>query len=158
MQLPQLNINGTDGEALMNEYREAARALGKAIEALEAVTVHGRDYQTLANASSAASDAYREHRERLAKLRTVHGELQALYSDVYAQWDERQAAERRSRSLIQTRKEPGMFPALFVWGILARHGVQEPERARLRSTGDRRRSGRYARTLAPAARRRDRHT
>lgn len=44
MVIPTVHLNGTSGEALFNEYRAAINAVGKAKEALMAITTHGRDY------------------------------------------------------------------------------------------------------------------
>ena len=58
-QLPMVHTNGTSGQALASEYANALRALDDAIETLNSVTVHGRDYYPIGD--RAFCDAQLEH-------------------------------------------------------------------------------------------------
>jgi hypothetical protein len=73
MQFPRIHLNGSSAESLIADYLQAFDAVALAVKALERVDVNGRDYYVIN--SEAASVAMREHRERLAKLRTVRDEL-----------------------------------------------------------------------------------
>jgi len=76
MQLPQLNINGTDRDVLLDDYLRARKALNHAIEALCAAAPHGRDYQTLHAGS--LSLALSEHADRMVALRKVLAEIETI--------------------------------------------------------------------------------
>lgn len=76
MQLPQLNINGTDRNDLIALYLDAKRALERAAEALSSASPHGRDYQT--QAPGAFLQAQREHADRLVAIRRVHAEIETI--------------------------------------------------------------------------------
>lgn len=76
MQLPQININGTDRNDLLQDHLAAMKALRAAIEAVGAISPHGRDYQTLPAGS--ASVAMSEHAGRMVALRTVMAEIETI--------------------------------------------------------------------------------
>lgn len=76
MQLPQINLNGTGGVQLMEQYLLARKAVQDAIEAVAEAAPHGRDYQTLPPGS--AHKAMEEHVDRMNRLRSVHNELEAI--------------------------------------------------------------------------------
>jgi hypothetical protein len=82
MQLPAININGTSKQSLLDQYQRGWGAVNDAISAIQAIEVHGRDYQTIAN-SNAASDAIKEHRERLSMLRKVRDELEKIMEHIH---------------------------------------------------------------------------
>lgn len=88
-QAPVINLNGTSAESLTSEYGEAIFALRAAINAVQNITVHGRDFQT------AADGLYQKARDeqiaRLRKLEEVQAELESLREQVY----EQQLARRR---------------------------------------------------------------
>jgi|TARA_R110000803_G_scaffold45109_3_gene95178 hypothetical protein len=83
IQFPQININGQDGMTLLRQYDTAISAVVTAIEALQAIDVHQRDYQTL------DSDAYyrarKQHRERLWALQAINNGLTAIALDIFKQ-------------------------------------------------------------------------
>lgn len=94
VQFPHIHLNGTDGGVLADEYAEAYRALTVAIEAMQKITVHGRDYYTIQRAPGGrdpTSLAYAEHLERLNRLRDVRNELAAIAMNIAEQNDERLA-------------------------------------------------------------------
>jgi hypothetical protein len=76
MQLPQININGTDARDLLTDYMRAKKALEAAADALSAAWPHGRDYQTLE--PGAHQRASNEHAARLTKVREVLAEIETI--------------------------------------------------------------------------------
>lgn len=44
MPAPTINLNGSRGSDLLKEYENASKALDDACKAIQAITVHGRDY------------------------------------------------------------------------------------------------------------------
>lgn len=78
MQLPQININGTQRSDLLELYFEARLALKNAIDALNAAAPHGRDYQTYPTGDQVFYAAQREHVERILKVRQVLAEIETL--------------------------------------------------------------------------------
>jgi hypothetical protein len=88
MQFPCINLNGTDGGTLADEYMAGIVACDKAIKAVQAITVHGRDYHVF-RSGDATSVAQREHAARLARLLTVRDELTAIALNIAEQNDER---------------------------------------------------------------------
>jgi len=88
-QAPVINLNGTSANSLVEEYKTASHALREAINAVQNITVHGRDFQT------AADGLYQKARDeqiaRLRKLEEVQAELESLREQVY----EQQLARRR---------------------------------------------------------------
>jgi hypothetical protein len=84
---PVINLNGTNGEALLKEYRTAIGAVNTAYIALDNITVHGRDFQTAAPGLYA--QAREEQINRLKALAQIKEELLALYAAVDDQLIER---------------------------------------------------------------------
>lgn len=82
MQLPQININGTERSDLLEDLIAAKRALEHAISALNGCSPHGRDYQTVADGGVAFYAAQREHVERVVKVRQVLAEIETLAEHV----------------------------------------------------------------------------
>ncbi len=82
MQFPRVHMNGTSAASLFAQYETALNAVTAAIEAHQKIECHGRDYYVIS--SEAASIAYREHRERFAKLEQVRQELEDLAVHVSA--------------------------------------------------------------------------
>ena len=76
MQLPVIHMNGTSAEELLAGYQKAARAVELASRALCDASPNGRDYYPAA--PQALEVAVQEHYARLAKLREVATELDAL--------------------------------------------------------------------------------
>lgn len=76
VQFPQVNLNGTSKDALLEQYRRSYRAINAAIESLCEGAPHGRDYQTLP--PGAVQLAIAEHRIRVAKLESVRAEIEAI--------------------------------------------------------------------------------
>jgi hypothetical protein len=85
MQLPQININGTQASDLLELYVEAKRALGYAVTALNAAAPHGRDYvhgATYQESTRIFYEAQREHTARILKVRQVLAEIETLAEHV----------------------------------------------------------------------------
>lgn len=76
MQLPQININGTERSDLLEGYMTARRLLQHAAEALSAASPHGRDYQTCPAGSFYV--AQQEHADRIVKVRQVIAEIETI--------------------------------------------------------------------------------
>jgi hypothetical protein len=85
-----IHLNGTAGEDLHAEYRIAVMAVDVAIQALQAVTVHARDYYP--KGESCYRHAAAEHRIRLTKLQTVYDELTEIQINLGDQLRERRRA------------------------------------------------------------------
>jgi hypothetical protein len=75
MQLPQINLNGSDGMDLASQYQDAANAIEHAINLMGRIP-HGRDYQTLPD--GAFTTARREMLERINPMITAREEMLAL--------------------------------------------------------------------------------
>ncbi len=76
MQLPTININGTDRGELLTRYMHAKEALDAAVEALGEASPHGRDYQT--QEAGALLRAQREHADRMTAIRKVRAEIETI--------------------------------------------------------------------------------
>ena len=74
MQLPIINLNGTDRDDLLKDYLTAKRALEDGLKALSAVWPHGRDYQT----GGDVQQAMREHADRCKVVRQVIAEIDTI--------------------------------------------------------------------------------
>ena len=83
---PVLNLNGTSTTTLLSEYVQAAHAVRQAINAVQNITVHGRDFQTAEPGLYAK--ARDEQVERLRKLESVLDEIQQLQEAVYEQHEQ----------------------------------------------------------------------
>ena len=79
---PTVHLNGTSREALQEQYREAYSKLGETLVALIAAGPNGRDYYP--QGSDVLLIAQREHRERIAKVRSVQDDMLALFESVDA--------------------------------------------------------------------------
>lgn len=87
---PLVHLNGTGRDGLMRGYREAARTLRAAVEALQQTAPHGRDYDChpltpQLGEGAPLKLATEEHRARLQALEGVLFELEQLGRAVYAQ-------------------------------------------------------------------------
>lgn len=75
--LPTIHANGTGRDTLRESYAVAAHAVFKAIKAVEAVELNGRDYYP--QGTNAFPLARTEHEARLAKLAEVRAELLKIF-------------------------------------------------------------------------------
>jgi hypothetical protein len=83
MMIPTIHSNGSGKAALLDELHEAGVALDKAIEAVQQVTVHGRDYYV--QGPAAYTQAREEMDRRLSALRQVQDDLFCMYAALDAQ-------------------------------------------------------------------------
>jgi len=72
---PQININGTSRDDLINPRRDAIDHLMDAVEALKQVTPNGRDYP--GNPDGCAADR-NEHYQRIGSLMAIR---EAIYAE-----------------------------------------------------------------------------
>ena len=83
MQFPVINMNGSNGQELLDQIMAAVNAVRAARVAVGKTIPHGRDYQTLdVNAYSAARD---EHWTRCHTLGNLERELTELADNLYEQ-------------------------------------------------------------------------
>ena len=75
MQMPQINLNGSDGDELAIQYHEAAQAIEKAMRLMSPL-VHGRDWQTLPE--SAFVQARQEMSDAIKLLDGVRTDLEEV--------------------------------------------------------------------------------
>ena len=84
---PTIHLNGSSPERLRDGYRNARRALHKAMEAINEAAPNGRDYYP--QGENAFNVAAKEHYERVARLKETLEELNALEEHVQDQMDAR---------------------------------------------------------------------
>ena len=82
---PVINNNGTSATALLDEHRQALTAIQQAIEAVKAITVHGRDYQAAPIGTYEA--ARNAHITRLEALESIAADTQAITIAIMRQRD-----------------------------------------------------------------------
>lgn len=87
MLLPTIHLNGTDPQTLHDAYSAAYEAVRAATTALDAIPVNARDYYP--QGGRAATDAYREHSERIQQLVTLAENLHQIISHIDAEMDAR---------------------------------------------------------------------
>ena len=92
MRTPTIHTNGSSPEHLLKGLKEAYRAVGIAMRALDEAAPNGRDYYPQGH--NAVEEATREHQFRAVRLRSVREELEELVISVQTQKNER---ERRNR-------------------------------------------------------------
>ena len=83
IQAPQVNLNGTSKESLMEQVRNAADACYNLQAQLADMRPHGRDYQTAPE--GAYQRARSEHDAREAKVQSVLDDLHAIYQQLMMQ-------------------------------------------------------------------------
>jgi hypothetical protein len=77
---PIIHLNGTSYDSLRKEYKEAGAALRNAINAMNQLTVHGRDY-----APDIYPQARAEHVERIRQLEKIYKELASIAMQISRQ-------------------------------------------------------------------------
>ena len=84
--VPTVHLNGTGGQALADEYRHAYEKLIEAVDALRAVTVHGRDYYVNdPKGDDTYANARAQQDERLSAVGQVAREVGAIAAAVQEQ-------------------------------------------------------------------------
>lgn len=76
MEKPSIHLNGTSAESLFKDYLGAYEAVSHALDALQKIPPHGRDYYVQPGDPYPAARA--EHDARLQKLQDVKDDLEAL--------------------------------------------------------------------------------
>jgi hypothetical protein len=90
VRIPTIHLNGTSGEVLRHQHRTAVEALRRAVDAICDAAPNARDYYV--QGDDAGHAARRAHEVRIASLRGVREELEAITRGI-----ETQLEERRSR-------------------------------------------------------------
>jgi hypothetical protein len=81
--VPQIHMNGSGGKHLLEGYRAGIDALSEAIETINAITVHGRDYYTISD--TAIIEAKAQHAEMLQELLSCKQFLKKIILGIYDQ-------------------------------------------------------------------------
>lgn len=92
MMTPTVHLNGTDGNVLRDQYKEAADAVRAAIDAVCDAGPNARDYYV--QGPDAYRAAQREHDARVEHLKRVRLELVALTEGIQDQVDAQEASRR----------------------------------------------------------------
>ena len=79
--LPQVNLNGSSVDYLIEVYTKSIIDLKTAIASIEAINPHGRDYQILNN----YSEARKEYDNYLSELDRIVNELGHIRRDLLKQ-------------------------------------------------------------------------
>ena len=85
MQAPTIHLNGTGKNALLNETEAAYRALGDAIDSVENITVHMRDYYVKPDGPEAYQEARKDMDRRLKVLHEVRDEVLWIHGKILEQ-------------------------------------------------------------------------
>lgn len=87
VRIPTLHLRGTSGEVLRHQHRTAVEALRRAVDAVCDAVPHARDYHM--QGDDAVRSAQRDHAVRIAFLRGVREELEAITSGIETQLEDR---------------------------------------------------------------------
>lgn len=82
---PIIHSNGTGRKALIREAREAKKALGKAREALQNMTIHGRDFYVSSDYPVNYNQAVAEHFERIDSISEIISDLSNYQAKILEQ-------------------------------------------------------------------------
>ena len=104
MQCPMVHNNGSSPDRMIDDLCNAAEAVRKAIQAVEACAPHSRDYYVQKNGTAAMIQASAEHTKRIQQLVSVRAELETLIAGIQHQVDERadQRAAIRAQQITLT--------------------------------------------------------
>lgn len=86
--VPTVHLNGTSREALEAQYRDAYRALERALQVISEAYPHERDYYVQGPAS-AYTAAKAKHASRISRLIDIRDEIEADYHAFLEANDER---------------------------------------------------------------------
>lgn len=81
--VPLVNLNGTSKQSLIDELDEARDAIRKATDALDNITIHGRDF--VMQDHTEYKLAREQMASRIGKLDTVYAELTDILKAIYNQ-------------------------------------------------------------------------
>lgn len=93
MMMPTIHLNGSSAAALADDLVQAHGALNEALHALELTAPNARDYYV--QDVAAFGVALAEFTARVEKLRSVRDDLMAIYNDIEAQVETRNAQRRK---------------------------------------------------------------
>ena len=93
MRTPDVHLNGTSAEALLDQYSEAVEALRLAIAAVQFAAPNGRDYYL--QGGTAITEAWQEHTARIEALTAVRHGLQEITEHIQTQVDARSTHSTR---------------------------------------------------------------
>ena len=79
---PIAHMNGTGGQALQKEIREAADAVAMAQKALRNMTVHSRDFYVRPDFKEAFEAYYAAAADRALALENMYNELVGIYNAI----------------------------------------------------------------------------
>tara|TARA_R110000868_G_scaffold160021_3_gene389310 strand:+ start:2350 stop:2628 length:279 start_codon:yes stop_codon:yes gene_type:complete len=83
---PTIHLNGSHGPTLLGHYLTALKSATKALEVLQDIPVHGRDYYVQEHVNpNATGIAMADHRQRVAALAIVVRELEMIAANVQEQ-------------------------------------------------------------------------
>ena len=84
--LPQVNLNGTSREALVNQQVDVLRVLVKLTDAMSEAAPNGRDYQLRPAEFAPAREAWHERMKLVADLhKEIEAHAMAILSDAVVQ-------------------------------------------------------------------------
>jgi len=81
--VPQVNLNGTSGLALIEQQAAVMTAINAALTAMAHAAPHGRDYQTMERGS--LTDAIKQWEDRRNRLQAIHDEAYQIAMAINAQ-------------------------------------------------------------------------
>lgn len=81
--IPQIHMNGSGGKHLLEGYRAGINALSEAIDTINAITMHERDYYTISD--TAFTEAKAQHVEMLQELLSCKQFLKKITVGIYEQ-------------------------------------------------------------------------
>jgi hypothetical protein len=85
LQIPVVHLNGTGKTALLKEVGEAIKAVEVAMDKVNNMTIHARDYYVKPNHETAFNEASSQATMRYRKLDAVLAELIEYRSGVFKQ-------------------------------------------------------------------------
>lgn len=84
---PTIHLNGSSGEVLRDQYRDAHRAIVKALDVLSEVGLNARDYYP--QGATAYFEARRQHENWLIDLYKIEKDLDGIVDSIQNQIDAR---------------------------------------------------------------------
>lgn len=104
--LPLVWLGGTSPGRLIDQYSDAATAVGRALEAINAIEFDMRDYYGLPNGRDEWTRACREMDERRNALRAVQSDFTRLALHVMEKDAERQARLADQHPTLERDEDP----------------------------------------------------
>lgn len=95
MRIPTIHLNGTGGTELLRQFRDARRAVQRAMDTVANAAPHGRDYYP--QSPEALPEARRDYESRQQRLQSVYDELAAIEQAIDEALAEREHQAHRRR-------------------------------------------------------------